>query len=471
IGSNGFFSYYAGAYQVFNHAGDIVRKGYSENPDGVYRIPRFWRWSYVANGTKRIAEVAAAPDDVLSFEEGAGDILQADYTLGPNFMRNSYHHHTIRTTLTRNIARCLPEIQDEIVASFNDLLPLENSDWMAFKVLPSVIRVVARSSNRVFVGLPLCENQEFLNVSIAYAGAILKRGQLISLFPPFLRPIIGPLVSPKRKALKGGMKFLGPLIESRLAKEAEFGHDWPDKPNDFLSWLLEDAEGAEREPSALALRVLGTNIAATHTTSMALTNVIFDLTTYPSHIEPMRKEAEEMIRNNGWTKAALNNMHKIDSFIRESQRVNGSSPISMARKVVAKEGFVFSDGTVIPYGSFLNVSGRFVQHDSANYDHPEVFDGFRFSCLREKQAHEHDEGIFRRHLISTGPDHLPFGHGKHACPGRRFFAATGLKTMVAHLLLNYDIKADDEGVRPPDHSFGLVRTPNPTAKIWIRKRQ
>jgi len=53
----------------------------------------------------------------------------------------------------------------------------------------------------------------------------------------------------------------------------------------------------------------------------------------------------------------------------------------------------------------------------------------------------------------------------------RFFAATELKAMLAYLLINYDIKAENEGVRPPDYSFGRVRQPSPTAKIWVRRRQ
>lgn len=40
----------------------------------------------------------------------------------------------------------------------------------------------------------------------------------------------------------------------------------------------------------------------------------------------MREEAERAVEKEGWTKAALNNMHKIDSFLRESQRLNASGP-------------------------------------------------------------------------------------------------------------------------------------------------
>jgi len=37
----------------------------------------------------------------------------------------------------------------------------------------------------------------------------------------------------------------------------------------------------------------------------------------------MREEAEAMISANGWTKSAMQGMHKIDSFLKESQRLNG----------------------------------------------------------------------------------------------------------------------------------------------------
>jgi hypothetical protein len=40
----------------------------------------------------------------------------------------------------------------------------------------------------------------------------------------------------------------------------------------------------------------------------------------------MRQEAERVVTTEGWTKAALGNMHKIDSFLRESQRLRGIGP-------------------------------------------------------------------------------------------------------------------------------------------------
>jgi hypothetical protein len=51
-----------------------VSRGYYEYRDGVVRVPRLLRWEYIGFGPKRVAEVAAASDDVLSFQEGAEDV-------------------------------------------------------------------------------------------------------------------------------------------------------------------------------------------------------------------------------------------------------------------------------------------------------------------------------------------------------------------------------------------------------------
>lgn len=43
--------------------------------------------------------------------------------------------------------------------------------------------------------------------------------------------------------------------------------------------------------------------------------------------------------------------------------------------------------------------------------------------------------------------------------------------MMAHLILNYDLKMENEGVRPPNVSVALACIPDLTAKVMIRRRQ
>jgi len=378
----------------------------------------------------------------------------------------------VRGPLTRNLARCFPRVRDEIVHAFDHVLGLHDTEWKLVQIWPASLQIVARTSNRLYVDLPVCRDPEYLQLCIDYTSIIFVRGQMISFLPKILRPIFAPLLSTRKQTLRHAMKFLGPLIDERLEQENQYGSDWPSRPNDLISWLLDFAEGKERTTPALTLRVLVLNAVAIHTSAMTLTNALFDLAAYPDHILPMREEAERVVAAQGWTKAALSNMHKIDSFVRESMRLN-TGPVMISRKVLAKDGFAFSDGTTIPYGSVVSVPTA-VHYDPANYDNADVFDGFRFSRLREERhgVVNPDTGggasFFNRHMVSTAPDHIVFGHGQHACPGR-FFAATEIKAMLAHMLINYDMKAETD-IRPPEICMAEIVMPNPQGKIWIRKR-
>ncbi|KAJ7506206.1 cytochrome P450 [Mycena galericulata] len=457
VGARGPISSYWAALKLLRNAADTIQQGYTQYYNGVFRVPTLFRWDYVANGPQRIAEVASASEDVLSFHHGAEANLQVDYTIGPQMTTNPYHAPVIRGGLTRNLGRCFPQVRDEIVHAFDEVLALENKDCCPHQ----------QSAFR----RPSIVNQEYLDLAVNYTVTVFVRGLIIGLLPALLKPILGPLISTRKSSLRHALKFLGPIIDERLKKETEYGRDWPGRPNDLVSWLLDVAEGEERTTPALALRVLATNMAAIHTTSMALTSVLFNLTTYPEHILPMREEAERIVAEQGWSKASLANMHKIDSFIRESQRL-GTRPVTMVRKVLPKEGFTFSDGLKIPHGAFLSVPSNPVHRDPANYDRADVFDGFRFSRVREdnKGQGDADGGIFTRYMVTTSVDHLVFGHGRHSCPGR-FFAATELKAMLAHILINYDVKAEVDGLRPPDQFFGMQRMPNSQGKIFVRRRE
>ena len=42
----------------------------------------------------------------------------------------------------------------------------------------------------------------------------------------------------------------------------------------------------------------------------------------PEYMGPLREEVEEIVRREGWTKAGLDQMYKIDSLIKEMQRMH-----------------------------------------------------------------------------------------------------------------------------------------------------
>ena len=56
------------------------------------------------------------------------------------------------------------------------------------------------------------------------------------------------------------------------------------------------------------------------------------------------------------------------------------------------------------------------------------------------------------------------------CSPGRFFAANELKAMLAHILLNYDVKMADGGGRPENVWIGVSSLPNTGAEMLFRKR-
>ena len=129
---------------------------------------------------------------------------------------------------------------------------------------------------------------------------------------------------------------------------------------------------------------------------------------------------------------------------------------------VAVNDFTFSDGTTIPRGTLVSVSAHNAHSNDKVYEDPLRFDGFRFSKMREGSAKKVG-------MVSSSPDYVSFGHGRHICPGR-YFAACEMKLMFAHIVTTYDVRLEIGGVRPQDMWVMTSCSPNPNTNVLFRKR-
>ena len=148
--------------------------------------------------------------------------LQTDYTLGQNVTDNPYHLPIIRSQLTQALPLLVPEVHDEVVTACNEFIPitegslitrpfllkdLDNiwTEWQSIRAVDTVMKVVGRASNRVFVGLPLCmsllsleyyyyvlsfsgRNPDFMALNVQLAIDILQTSFILRIFPGFLKP-------------------------------------------------------------------------------------------------------------------------------------------------------------------------------------------------------------------------------------------------------------------------------------------
>lgn len=117
-----------------------------------------------------------------------------------------------------------------------------------------------------------------------------------------------------------------------------------------------------------------------------------------------------MLGKNGLSKPALNELHLLDSFLKESQRLKPESMVTMHRRATAD---IQLPGDVhIQNGEHLAVLSHSMWAEE-NYANPEEFDPFRFVERRKMPGYESKSAY-----VSTSADHLGFAHGKLACPGR-----------------------------------------------------
>ncbi|EJD07460.1 cytochrome P450, partial [Fomitiporia mediterranea MF3/22] len=463
-GSSGVLSSYADVYDFIANAKSILRRSYDKYENGTFKIPEMNRYTVITNNRDNIEEIRKAPDDKASFDEAIFEDFKTRWTFGEKLATHRYHVAIVRNQLTRSLSLLFDDVRDEIMQAFNDLIPMKQDGWVAVPALDTVRKIVCRASNRIFVGTPLCEDQDYTELSVNFTVNIMKTVYMLYSMPALLHPIVATYFSPTARSVRQAMKLLRPILEERFRMYDENGDNWSGKPVDMISWLIDEApENEKRSVRDLTLRLLHINFVAMNTSSNSFTHALFHLAAEPQYIGPLREEIEQVIKEEGWSKVAMTKMRKLDSFMKESQRLNGINLLSLNRKIMSD--FTLPDGTFLPAGSFVATNAAGIHCDDSHYPDADKFDGFRFSKLREQSPAE----IVKHQMVNTSPEYLAFGHGRHACPGR-FFAVNELKAMMAYLILNYDVKAEVEGVRPENVYHRSRLSPDPKAKVLFKKR-
>ncbi|EKM83195.1 hypothetical protein AGABI1DRAFT_111666 [Agaricus bisporus var. burnettii JB137-S8] len=464
VGYSGVLTSYITAIQYMVRGREIIQEGYNKYPGRPFKIAAISRWVVVLNGPQLIDEVRQAPEDVLSFDLAIEETTQANFTFGPGLDTHPHHITAISTHINRNMVTKYDDFRDEVLEIFNEKFS-DAEDWVGVTAYPTFLRFICRTANRYFVGAPLCRNGDYLSAIEGLTIDVTNSAKIINLFPNFLKPLVGRSLRMVAKRLNAGYRHLAPLVEERL-NQAKLDPD-ASMPNDLITWLMESAtHDYHFGVRDMVMRIFIVNFTSIHTSSMAFTQGIYDLAIHPEYVKELREEAESVIGEYGWNKVALQKLRKIDSFLKESHRLNGGTSFVMSRKTL--KDWTLSDGTLLPAGTLIGVASDAMSTSELLFQDAGTFKPFRFSDMRDGDD-EFDS--IKHHLVVLSTDHIIFGHGKRACPGR-FFAANGMKTIFTHILLNYDIQLESGSMeRPPNIYFGTSSMPNLNAKVMFRKRR
>ncbi|OHW94725.1 ent-kaurene oxidase [Colletotrichum incanum] len=383
--------------------------------------------------------------------------------------------HTVKADLTHNIPHLNSPMFAEAQKTIHDAFGV-SSEYGEMSVYQKLLRVVAIVSGIAFVGPDVCHEDEYLNNSIMFTVDLFSAIAELKRWPNWgpIRRIASYFI-PQVKKLKEhrarSIAFLVPVIQKRRSTTISTAGD---KPKDMLQWLIEKSGKfgvKEDEDIAMVLILLG--VAAIHTTTMAVTQTLYDLVGYcPEIIPELRKEisSAQAAHNGVINTEALYQMKLLDSVMRESQRLNPTNVMRMQRCVL--QSFQLADGTTIPAGIDIAVPALPVNLDESKYPQPLQFDPHRFVRLRSGVDADPIGYASREQyqFISVTKENMAFGFGKPACPGR-FFAANEMKLILIRLLQDYDMKMpkDIKG-RYPNIIRGTSISPDTTKTIMMRRR-
>ncbi|KAF2745642.1 cytochrome P450 [Sporormia fimetaria CBS 119925] len=235
------------------------------------------------------------------------------------------------------------------------------------------------------------------------------------------------------------------LLQSALGKWYRAGHDQEKEPSEYIKCRASLLRKQGIEPEEFAKLEIGTMAGATNNTIPSCFWVLVTIFLRPLLVDELRAQALDMLGDHSENRKGVVEIHigQIDekcpllvSCWKEAIRLN-SHPISsrsvirdtMIRDPDTGNEYLFKKGRVIMLPA--TVLHRMI---SVWGDDADEFNARRFMS----QANEAEKrGAY-----------MPFGAGKHMCPGRHFAFAEHLGFMTA-LLLGYEIEGlKKENVRP-----------------------
>lgn len=268
---------------------------------------------------KYINEIKSLPEGKVSFNKAVEKRFVGEHTtLGHT---DDALTDAVRMDLTRNIPKSLEVLQDEASTAIPDTIG-PCPDWKPITVYSACLRMVALLSGRVFVGLPLCRNEEWIQTTSDYTRQIFVGGQSLLPHSPIMRAIIAPFnhsIRTLKDSRRKAARLLAPIIAERLANTKSPGY----KPqNDMITWYLErlgdDAANVERNTWGHLM----VSMAAMHTTTMNVTHVMYELCAHPEYVGPLREEIEGILAadHGVFVKTSMTKLWKLDSLLKETQR-------------------------------------------------------------------------------------------------------------------------------------------------------
>ncbi|KAK4442212.1 cytochrome P450 [Podospora aff. communis PSN243] len=363
--------------------------------------------AYVDEVRRLTARTASLVDFLTTVQFGGWKLIGTDDT-------SSTLHKTAQTDLARNIG-LLGQVRQSVARKALEAPLSRDPRWL-----------------RGVRALPIC-------VGI---------GVYISCFMPrLLRPVAATFsYTPAWLLHKYLAHLLRPTVEQAIRDSPAKEKDGK-KPTTLIHLLLNRYPPGEFNIDQLIKDTITATFESTPTTAVSLYWMLTELVLRPELVEQLREELQTVVDKDGKLPLTqLTELAKMDSFMRESARVNTFHYLGLNR--ILQQDHQFSIGPRLPKGTIICVDQDNIHNSPELYENPE----------------EHQ-------YASNGPDLLTWGDGPQACPGR-VFATNTIKILLAELLLNYDLQLPAGSYKPERKSFPNGSSqPDMNTVLMVRRRE
>ncbi|CCF32909.1 hypothetical protein CH063_05192, partial [Colletotrichum higginsianum] len=96
---------------------------------------------------------------------------------------------------TKNMGKMIPSISEEVSDSLS-LIFSDSSDWKEFQLGEPIIRLVARTSSRVFGGKTFCRSEAWLKAMAKYTKHFLLASITLRFFPTWSKSLVQWILPP-----------------------------------------------------------------------------------------------------------------------------------------------------------------------------------------------------------------------------------------------------------------------------------
>ena len=188
--------------------------------------------------------VTEQPAHVLTAHKPLRDIVAIPYLLPTMDMKHDmYIMDVVRKEVTRSLGTLQPYILQDMRESVDRLFGTDTENWRSVPLYGSLQDILFKSSNRMFVGEPLCNNKIWVR-SVAIFADVLGAGAVFvgEYLPLVLKPIFGyALAPPIYIAQLVCFRYLVPEIKHRMVnirkQKSDPNFEW-EKPKDMLMWIV-----------------------------------------------------------------------------------------------------------------------------------------------------------------------------------------------------------------------------------------